>query len=253
MPNDLLTDRLPAAVPLWQEGLALVEWGMLRYSPVYWGVGVRHGDGSPVISVPGFTGTDAYLFELRGWLGRIGYRAYPSGIGRNADCLDLLSQRLAETVHRAHHETGRNVHLIGHSLGGVLARGVATLHPDLIASVTTMGTPIRGVRSHPLVLRMSESVRKKIQDQRPEVDLDCFSGECDCAFVGAVQAPFPESVPELAIYTKQDGVVAWRYSRHSIPHKDAEVVGTHSGLAFNSQAYREIAGFLARNAAEAAA
>ena len=251
LPSDLLTERLPAAVPLWQEGMAVVEWGLLRYSPTYWGVGVPRGDGSPVIPVPGFIGTDAYLSAMRRWLNRIGYRAYASGIGHNADCLDLLAERLAESIHRAIDETGRTVHLVGHSLGGVLARGVATMQPERVASVITMGSPIRGVRSHPLVLRMSELVRQRIQNRRGgDVSRDCFTGECDCAFVAATQRNFPESVPELAIYTKQDGVVAWRYSRHSIPHKDAEVLGTHSGLAFNAQAYRQVARFLAKNSAQ---
>ena len=39
MPSQLLSDRIPAVVPLWAEGMALVEWGLLRYSPTYWGVG----------------------------------------------------------------------------------------------------------------------------------------------------------------------------------------------------------------------
>ncbi|MDX1382061.1 MAG: alpha/beta fold hydrolase [Thermoanaerobaculia bacterium] len=247
MTNETLTDRLPAAVPLWREGLAVVEWGLLRYSPVYWGVGVPRGDGSAVIPIPGFTGTDGYLYEMRGWLRRIGYHPFSSGIGRNADCLDLLSQRLLETIRAAADETGRTVHLVGHSLGGVLARGVATIEPSLVASVVTMGSPIRGVRSHPLVLRVGEAVRDRIQDDRSgAVHPECFGGECDCAFMAATSEPFPESVPELAVFTRQDGVVAWRYSRHSVPHKDAEVIGTHSGLAFNPAAYRAIADFLAR-------
>lgn len=250
MPSQLLTDRIPALVPLWSEGLALVEWGLLRYSPTYWGIGVPRGDGAAVVPIPGFTGTDAYLYEMRGWLGRIGYRPYSSGIGQNAECLDVLSGRLAATVEEAHAETGRRVHLIGHSLGGLLARGVATMLPEAVASVITMGSPIRGLRSHPLVLRMGEAVRRRVLERHgDDVDPECFSGECNCRFVAAAQQPFPADIPELAIFTKQDGVVAWRFSRHSVPAKDAEVVGTHSGLAFNPQAFRQVARFLARHPA----
>jgi pimeloyl-ACP methyl ester carboxylesterase len=252
VPSQLLSDRIPAVVPLWAEGMALVEWGLLRYSPTYWGVGVPRGDGAAVVPIPGFTGTDAYLYELRGWLRRIGYEPYPSDVGQNADCLDLLAARLGATVERAADETGRKVHLIGHSLGGLLARGVAAMQEEHVASVITMGSPIRGLRSHPIVLRMGEAVRRRVIERHGDaVDPECFSGECNCRFVEAAQHPFPASVPELAIFTKQDGVVSWRFSRHSMPHKDAEVVGTHSGLAFNPQAFRRIARFLAHNSAEA--
>jgi pimeloyl-ACP methyl ester carboxylesterase len=48
------------------------------------------------------------------------------------------------------------VHLIGHSLGGVLVLSAASLRPDIVASVITLGSPFRGIRSHPMVLEMSK-------------------------------------------------------------------------------------------------
>ncbi len=82
-------------------------------------------------SILGFLGTDLYLMELHGWLGRIGYRPYFSGIGINADCPNLLIERhLNETIAQALAETGRKIHLIGHSLGGVIARSAAGCSPE---------------------------------------------------------------------------------------------------------------------------
>src|SRR4051794_13181001 len=114
-------DQKPAERPLWREYLVGLEWAALRASPVYYGLGVPRGDNSAVIAIPGFMGTDLYLRELHWWLGRMGYRSYLSEIGRNADCLDLLVDRLLDRIAKAHAETGRAVHLIGHSLGGMLA------------------------------------------------------------------------------------------------------------------------------------
>src|SRR5512146_1793358 len=86
----------------WTEALFAAEILLLHATPVYYGFGVPHGDGSGVVIIPGFLGTDLYLMELHGWLARIGYRPYFSGIGINADCPNLLIERhLNETVEKA--------------------------------------------------------------------------------------------------------------------------------------------------------
>jgi pimeloyl-ACP methyl ester carboxylesterase len=235
-------DEKPVSVPLWRELFAGADWLGLRLSPVFWGLGVPRGDGAAVIVIPGFMGTDLYLHELHCWLGRIGYRPYMSKIGRNAECLDLLMERLSGTVEAASRATERRVHVVGHSLGGILARVAATRWPELVASVITLGSPFRGIRSHPLVLAASQRVRARIATQKPERDeRGCYTGECTCPTVRAWTEPFPSTVSQLAIYTKSDGVVDWRFCINGDPANDAEVIGTHVGLAFNPFAYRLIA------------
>ena len=245
-PTSFEREQQPAARPIWREALAGIDWLALRSSPVYYGLGVPRGDRSAVVAVPGFMGTDLYLQEMYWWLRRVGYSPYLSRIGRNADCLDLLVERLSETVEKAHEKTGRKVHLIGHSLGGVLARASALLFPERVASVITLGSPFRGIRSHPMVLQMGEFVRQHInraQEQaRPPA---CYTGYCSCDAVRALQIPWPDSVMETAIYTRSDGIVDWRVCVHDEPEKNFEVVGTHAGLAFNSSAYYTIASRLA--------
>jgi triacylglycerol lipase len=240
-------DRQPVSVPLWRELLAGVDWFSLRLSPVFYGVGVPRGDGSAVVLVPGFLGTDSYLRELHFWLQRIGYRPYMSGIGRNADCLDFLMDRLFVTIDEAYSTTGNRVHVVGHSLGGILARSAATRRPDLVASVITLASPFRGIRSHPLVLDASERVRAQIIRRDPtRGERACYTGDCTCPTVSAWGQPFPSAVSQLAIYTRTDGIVDWRFCINDDPENDAEVVGTHVGLAFNPFAYRLIATRLAR-------
>jgi len=243
-------DQRPAPVPIWREALAGLDWLALRAAPVFYGCGVSRGDGSAAVLVPGFLGTDWYLLELYGWLGRMGYRPYLSRIGRNAECLELLSQRLLVTIEAARAETGRPVHLIGHSLGGMLARSMARRRPDLVASVVTLGSPFRGVRSHPLVLLASDRVRQRVRrDDRP----DCYTGYCGCPAVTSLEAAFPTSVPHLAVYTKTDGIVDWRVCVSDDPATNVEVAGTHVGLVANPGAYRAIARHLAGAARPAAA
>jgi pimeloyl-ACP methyl ester carboxylesterase len=240
-------DQKPAARPIWREAFVGLEWLALRASPVFYGLGVPRGDGAAVIAVPGFMGTDFYLQELHWWLRRIGYRAYLSKIGRNADCLDLLVDRLLQTIQKAYDDTHGMVHLIGHSLGGVLALSAAQLRPDVIASVITLGSPFRGIRSHPMVLEMSKVVGQRIRDaRRDRTKPACFTGYCDCEAVNALQVPCPHTTPHTAVYTRTDGIVDWRVCVNDNPATDVEVSGTHVGLVFNPVVYELIARRLAR-------
>ena len=235
-------DTEAARLPIWREMLAGLDWLALHASPIFYGIGVPRGDRAAVVLVPGFLGTDWYLLELYGWLRRIGYRPCLSRIGRNAECLETLSQRLLDTVLSANATTGRPAHLIGHSLGGLLARSLAVRRPDLVASVLTLASPFRGIRSHPLLLRISDRVRRRVQRaERP----GCFTGYCGCAAVAGLETSFPASIPQLAVYTKSDGMVDWRVCVNDDPSTNAEVDGTHVALVANPTAYRVIARHLA--------
>jgi len=233
--------------PLWPEALFGIEVLLLHASPVYYGFGVPAGDDSAVVIIPGFLANDFYLVELYAWLKRIGYQPYFSGIGINADCPNLLIRyRLTETVERARQETGRKVHLIGHSLGGLLARALAADRPRDVASVITLGSPFRGAVVHPRVQPLVESVRRKILDTRRDHVLpQCYTGQCSCSFLGSLRRENIKGVRETAIYSRADGVVDWRYCRTEDPEKDVEVTGTHLGLAFHPEVYRVMADRLA--------
>ena len=160
---DFREDQAEANISIWKEALFAADILLLHSSPVYYGLGVPHGDGSAVILVPGFLGTDAYLTQLHTWLGRIGYRPYFSGIGINAECPNILiQQRLNACIEKALLETKRKIHLIGHSLGGIIARSVAGQRPSDVASVITLASPFRGTVAHRTVLQAAEAVRKHI-------------------------------------------------------------------------------------------
>ncbi len=226
--------------PLWSELLAGWEWAALKTSPVYYGINVPRGDGAPVVLVPGFMGSDRSLMEMHLWLGRVGYRSYLSAIGRNADCPDVLMERLLETMARAQRETGRQVRLIGHSLGGLFARAAAVHRPQQVAQVITMASPFRRLSAHPLVLALVSLVRGRALERH----FGNAGGSCDCSFLEAVEERIPRSVARAAIYTRSDPVVDWRDCVEADAALNIEVSGTHVGLPINAQVYREVAQLL---------
>src|ERR1035441_2800035 len=211
-PSEVRNPDAAVPLPILHELLVGIEMVYLRLSPVYWGFGIPRGDGSAVVVIPAFLMTDLYLTEFRSWIDRIGYQAYFSKIGRNAECPNLLiKHKLESTIQKAYKETGRKVHLVGHSLGGVIARAVASQMPDRIASVITMGSPFRGVAVHGSVLRAVQMVRGQILERHGENVLPaCYTASCTCNFLESLVAKLPKSVFETAIYTKSDGIVDWR-------------------------------------------
>lgn len=107
----------------------------------------------PIVLVHGLTGTDRYANVLDYWYGiprdlqshgASVYVANLSGFqsdlgpgGRGEQLLAFVKEVLAATG-------AQKVNLIGHSQGGLSARYVAAVAPEVVASVTTIGTPHHG-------------------------------------------------------------------------------------------------------------
>jgi len=233
--------------PEWHESFFGVELALLHASPVYYGAEVPRGDSSPVLLIPGFLHGDSYLVFMYAWLKRIGYRPYYSEIGFNASCPNLLiSEILDPIISTAAALTHRKVHLIGHSLGGVIARSIAVQRPQDIASVITLGSPVRQTTVRGSVYKDVEVVRKYlVQHQAAKVKPQCLTVRCPCPFMRSLRKPLGSRVPLTAIYTRDDGLVQWKSCSTGVPEVDVEVSGTHSGLAFNPGVYSTIARRLA--------
>ncbi len=247
IPLDCDIPYAEASLPLWREALWGLEWLQLRASPVYRGDGVDKGNADPVILVPGFLGSDTHLTELQRWITRVGYRVVPSGIGRNADCPDVLLEKLLESVEAAFTMTGRRVRLIGYSLGGSLARAAAVRRPDLVAQVITLASPIREIRAHPLVLGLAKLAGRIIPSpsQVPRRHGDHFhNGTCSCELMDALAQPIPGSIARAAIFSRDDGMVDWQSCLDDIAAYNVEVHGSHLGLIVNQEVYRVLAELL---------
>jgi triacylglycerol lipase len=246
-PTEFMHEDIRTAwTPSWREPLSGMQWLRLRRSAVYRAAGVPRGDGSPVVIVQGFLTRRFYLNPLRAWLDRLGYRARLADVGWNADCLDALADRLIAQVANARAHGGRPVHLVGHSLGGVLVRALAARAPHLVASIATFATPFRGLRVHPSLRLANVIVRADIHRRRdPTVFPECLTFACQCATVRALAAPLPASLSQLAIVVPGDGLSDWRYEGHAPSTRVVEVPGSHFGAVFEPVAYEALARHLA--------
>ncbi len=223
---------------MWLEQRAGLELAELLTSPLYYGVGVPRGDGAPVLLVPGFLGSDDYLSVLYGWLRRIGYRPFASGlvcIGR----IDRLLARLLRRVEAVAIAAGRPLVIIGHSLGGMLCCAAAHRRPDLIDHVITLGTARAADAgddaSHPLVRAMADALLGEGAPAWQRV-----------AEHGMLGQPLPDGLRLTCIYSRDDAVVDWTACLDDDPRTGLyEVRGTHTGLAWNAQVYSRLGRVLA--------
>ena len=98
--------------------------------------------------------------------------------------------------------TSGKIHLIGHSLGGSLARAAAAQMPERIRSVITLGAPIRGLAARASVMSAADLVRKQILKRHGRGVLpNCYTSRCTCEFLESLKGDLPKSVRQTAIYT----------------------------------------------------
>jgi triacylglycerol lipase len=234
----------------WGDHVGELRWQLelarLLVDPVYRGDGIPHGDGAPVLLIPGFLAGDGSLRVMRGWLRRVGYRAYASGILMNVDCSDRAVDALERRLERITAATGRRAAVLGHSRGGHFAKALGYRRPDLVASVISMGagldTPFDISIPTQTAVAAVRGVHARTSDRIARNG--CFTATCACRFSRDYAADFPRDVPLTSIYSEGDGVVRWRAC--VVPYaRCVEVSGSHVGLAFNRKAYREVARTLA--------
>ena len=140
-----------------------------------------------------------------------------------------LVPRVAARIAELARQTERPIKLVGWSLGGVLAREAIRLHPGRVDRVVTMGTPVVGGPKYTVA---AEYYRRR------GFDLD----HVEERFAEANSAPLPVRI--TAIYSRLDGVVAWKACIDHNPHNNVEhveVEAGHAELGFSSRVFRIVA------------
>lgn len=203
-----------------------LSWSLLDHWP--------HGDGHPVMVLPGFLAGNSTTILLRKILQRLGYVSYDWGQGFNWGLRDGLEERMINALKDVAQRHSTKVSLIGWSLGGVFARELARENPELVRTVITMGSPFRGNhRAHrswwiySLINRESHHhLQEDARRRRAE----------------------PLTVPTTCIYSRSDGIVAWECCT-SVPApltENIEVHSSHLGYGHNLESLYVVADRLAQ-------
>jgi triacylglycerol lipase len=211
---------------------------------VFYGCGVRKSDGEPVLLIPGFFAGDWTMSTMARWLARLGYRPYLSGIDWNVGCPDRKVAWLGRRIDQITRGEGRPVVLVGHSLGGVLARAAAVESPERVRHVVMLGAPrnidLTAIRPQwRPALRLMQSLWG-IGGGTPR----CGTSRCPCGFAGALSTSFPAGVGLSSIFGRGDEVIGWHYCVDP-EAQNYEVCGNHLSLLVNRHVYRLVGEILA--------
>jgi len=229
--------RPPSRLALLGEARIAVEWLVMRLSVPRLRRTAPKGDGSPVMVIPGFATDDSWTESLRTFLDDVGWRVRGWQIGRNNGRVPELIPKVIERTAAFAADNGAPVRLVGWSLGGFLAREAARERPEVIDRVVTLGAPIIGgpkyTASAPMYVKKG-------------YDLDAIEADVEA------RERDPIRVPVDAVYSRTDGVVAWRacIDRHTPRVRHHEVVSSHLGLVASAPVFRLVAELLAESLVE---
>lgn len=252
----------PPSAAVLREGSAVVEIGRFalraagerrarRETPY----AVRHGSrlGDPVLLVPGFLAGDGSLGLMARALRGQGFRTYRSHMHANVGCTLNAAAQLEARLESIAIKRGSRVQLVGHSLGGMLARGIAVRRPDLVSNIVTLGSPMMAPGAHHRSLSASVEMLVRLSEAGVPglMAADCVGGACARESFEESRRPVPEGIEFTAVYSKRDGIVDWRACIDPLA-RTVEVSASHLGMAFDPRVIDVISDSLLRSASVSA-
>jgi pimeloyl-ACP methyl ester carboxylesterase len=184
-------------------------------------IGPAHGP--PALVIPGFVAHDRATLALRRALAAEGWRVHGWEMGINwgarPHTVAELKRRLDEIA------SDEKVLVVGWSLGGLFARELARDVPDRVRAVVTLGSPFSGDPRQNNVWRLYQWVARHKVDQPP---------------IPRVTDKPP--VPQLALWSRKDGLIAPRSARGLEHERDkaVELNCTHMAFGVSGRAAREV-------------
>lgn len=196
----------------------------LRWAPAWLTTKrVRATRARTVLLLPGFGAGPRTMRIMEAFLRRRGHHVRDWGLGVNRGDAKGLRTRLEPIVAASVQRAGGPIVLVGWSLGGYIAREYAREHAAQVRRVVTLGSPVIGGPRHTATADWYRS---------QGYDFD----EIDRAIRRRYES-MPLRVPVTAIYSKRDGIVAWKacIDKWSADVRHLEVDETHIGLVLSPQ------------------
>ncbi len=194
------------------------------------GTGLHHAPGT-VVLLHGLGRTRRSMARLAAHLDAAGYRTaclgYPSRrLGLRA-CADHVQPAVSAIRERA----GCPIVLVGHSMGGLVARHLAAAQPDLAAGLVTIGTPHRGSEAADLVsaFRFGRMLfGPALLDLRTDAAAAIPMPACPMVAVAGTRALIPFFRARLT--PPHDGLVSLARARPGLRETWCAVPGDHTRL-----------------------
>jgi pimeloyl-ACP methyl ester carboxylesterase len=228
-------------IPLTPPGPRVVGEWLSTYDHEHWPA-APPGDGRPVMLVPGFLAGDQTLTRMAVWLRTGGFILTRSGISWNTRCMEPTVADLERRLERAVEQTGERALLVGQSRGGTIARVLATLRPDLVGSLVTLGSPLLdqlAVKPHVWAPILTVGMLGTL-GVPGMFTIECLNGDCCARTRAAITAPFPDDVAFVSLYSRTDEIVNWESCLDSAA-KQIEVDVSHLGMGFSREVWETIA------------
>ena len=178
------------------------------------------------------------------------YRAHLFGYPSMRGTLDENAQSLAAYIAEREFDS---VHLVGHSLGGVVAMRTLALHPDVpVQRVVCLGSPLCGSRPASRLNQtnwgkrlVGKSVRAGVVDEPAN---RWASEVCISHDIGVIAGTVPVGLGRLATSfdEESDGTVAVSETRLPGVKDHLCMAVNHTGLAISKDVTDQVAAFLKR-------
>lgn len=229
--------RPPSRTLMFLEGRALPELGAFLGALPLLGL-APHGDGHPVLVLPGLVASDVSTRPLRSFLKTRGYAVSGWRQGRNLGLRPGVQHAMVDLVQELSDSHGRKISLVGWSLGGLYARQLAKMMPDRVRQVITLGSPFASTPKATNAWRVYEMASGRRADEE------------DARFGGTLSGAPP--VPTTAIFSRTDGICAWQGCREQSSHmaESIEVESSHCGMGHHPAAVYAVAERLAQKEGE---
>jgi len=182
----------------------------------------HRGKKIPIIIIPGFLTGDWSTKPMRHYLQNNGFSVYGWNQESNTKFSIKKLQSMYKMIEEISKKHNQKVILIGWSLGGIYARELARLSPN-VEKVITIGSPFGNIFSN-YITDIYQLVSNQDLKELKMID---------------VMIRQPINKPSLNIFSKKDGVVHWMscFMESDPLSKRKQVSSSHMGMGFDPNVF----------------